>query len=68
MDYEAELMRRAKAAMARLEVQPRVNCRVTGLVADPESVKPVENPKPAADPESATGVTLQPVDSTGKAT
>ena len=38
------------------------------LIADPESVKPVENPEPAADPESATGVTLQPVDSTGKAT
>ena len=50
-------------------------CRVYGIhqecgcpLADPESVKPVENPEPAADPESATGVTLQPVDSTGKAT
>lgn len=37
-------------------------------ITDPESVKPVENPEPATDPESATGVTLQPVDSTGKAT
>lgn len=36
--------------------------------ADPESVKPVENPKPATDHESATGVTLQPVDSTGGVT
>ena len=42
--------------------------RITGLVADPESVKPVEISQPATDPESATGVTLQPVDSTGGVT
>lgn len=41
---------------------------VQRLIADHESVKPVENPEPATDPESASCVTPQPVDSTGKAT
>jgi len=71
-NYEAELWGQTKAAMARLA---KDLCRA-GIIheecgcplADPESVKPVENPEPATDPESATGVTLQPVDSTGKAT
>lgn len=45
--YEAELIRRAKAAVARLEAQPRVNCRITGLVfGSPEPVH--QGPQPEA--------------------
>lgn len=45
--YEAELIRQAKAALARLEARPRVNCRVTGLVyGSPELVH--QGPQPEA--------------------